>query len=46
MQENNEKKEEKPEQEDNLNIEGSFEDVLKISVPKPKKKDSGGMGNG
>ena len=39
-------KEKTKEQEKPLNIEGTLDDVLKVSVPKPKDKDSGGMGNG
>ena len=40
------KKKSKPKQEKPLNIKGTLDDVLKVSVPKPKDKDSGGVGNG
>ena len=33
-------KEENKNQEDNLNIEGTLEDVLKVSIPQPKEKDA------
>ena len=40
------KKERAKKYEKKLTIDGDLDDVLKVSVPKPKKKDSGGAGNG
>lgn len=33
-------KKEEPKQEDNLHIEGTLDDVLKVSIPKPKEKET------
>jgi len=40
MQKEYQKHKEKHKEEDNLNIEGSLDDVLKVSVPKPKEKET------
>jgi hypothetical protein len=37
MKEKEENKEREQEQEDNLNVEGTLDDVLKVSVPKKKE---------
>lgn len=45
MQKEYQNKEKEHQQEDKLKIDGSLDDVLKVSVPKPKE-DSGDKGNG
>lgn len=36
----NDKKEKEQNQDDSLSIKGSLDDVLKVSIPKPKEKET------